>query len=68
MVNFIDRFILFILFLHISYSYDSKVELPLLLEKSCFKTLYMKNLLLDRTYSEIYDLSVNFSPIIKIKG
>ena len=66
MVNFIDRFILFILFLHISYSYDSK--LPLLLEKSCFKTLYMKNLLLDRTYSEIYDLSVNFSPIIKIKG
>ena len=36
MVNFIDRFILFILFLHISYSYDSKVELPLLLEKSCF--------------------------------
>lgn len=60
MINFTDRFISFILFLHISYSYDSKVTLPLLLEKSCFKTLYMKNLLSEPIQRSHYDLSVDF--------
>ena len=50
-VEFTNRFILFILFIHISYTYDSEVVLPLLLEKNCFKTEYMENLLLDRNYS-----------------
>lgn len=49
-VKLTDRFILFI-FIHISYTYDSEVALPLLLEKNCFKTVYMENLLLDRNYS-----------------
>lgn len=45
----IDLFYSF--FIHISYTYDSEVALPLLLEKNCFKTVYMENLLLDRNYS-----------------